>query len=360
VVVCTTDLIHESLRGGQPWLPAPATRHRSKGSIVSLPFAIGPMAIFAIAIIAIGVVVLTMVVRPLRRLAMTDGAQRSAKAAELRVRARSGIAILAATVVAIVGVAATSGSGVTGAGRALAVMPLLAVGAAILVFVVAPTPEFLEPRARRSAELSRRHPRNFVPTRTLLMPVIAAIVLTAALVVFWRVAEADGQTISHSFGVTLPDDGMVSSTSGPFPGYYYGIPVLIALGLLCGLAALAFARIAAAPRPTDESLRAADDATRTLSIRAVSAAVTSAVVFTLGAVLLVAGSATRNVGSQFTFRINAVPVESGSDMTLMALSTIEFVVGGVSLLVAVVLIAMAIGHAMRRPFAVTAAEQQPA
>jgi hypothetical protein len=318
-------------------------------------FGLGAILLFALAIIAIVVVALVFVVRPLRRLAMTEGAQRSARAAGLRVRARSGIAILAAVVVAIIGVGALAGSPATGAGRVLGIVPLVAIGAAILVFVIMPTPEFLEPRSLRSAELSRRRPRDFVATRTLLAPAIAALALALALTVFSFIAEPDGQSISHTSGAVLADNGSMSSTASPYPGYYYGIPILLALVVLCALTVAAIARIAAAPRPTDESLRAADDATRTLSIRAVTTAASSAAVFTLGAVLYIAAAATANVGMRYEFRINSTPVESGSDAALIAISTGEFIAAGLALLGGIVLIAFAIGHAMRRPFAVTPA-----
>jgi ABC-type transport system involved in multi-copper enzyme maturation permease subunit len=319
---------------------------------------VGPILLFALAIVAVVVVVLVFVVRPLRELAMTEGAQRSARAAELRVRARNGVAILAATTIAVIGVGTSAGSSVTGAGRVLGITPMVAIGAAILVFVIAPTPEFLEQRALRTAELRRRVPRDFVSRRTLAMPAVAAGVLAVALVGFWLAADPTGQSISHTSDVVLPDGGTTSSTSSPYPGFYYGVPLLLALIGVSAVTAAAIARIAAAPRPTDPSLRAADDATRTLAIRAVTAAATSAMVFTLGGVLYIAAAATANVGARYEFRINAVPIESGSDAALVAISTAEFVGAGLAILAGITLIAFAIGHAMRRPFAVTPAPSE--
>jgi hypothetical protein len=328
---------------------------------VSSPFAIGPIAVFALAIIAVVVVLLVVVVRPLRRLAMTEGALRSAKSAEVRVRARGGIAILAAAVVVVVVVSIATTTRGASTGQLLAVTALLALSAAILVFVIAPTPEFFEPRSVRSAELSRRGPRDFVKRRTLLMPVAAAFILGVLVAVFWLVADPDGKSISHVSSTGLSDLSSVSSTSGPFPGNFYGIPILAALVLLCALTATAIVRIAAAPRPTEESLRAADDATRTLSIRAVAAASSSAIVATVSGVLLFAGNSTANAGAQFSFRVNSVPVASFTDPVFAAFMTLELVGAVIAVCAAILLIALAIGNALRPPFAATAAPvEQPA
>lgn len=279
---------------------------------------------------------------PFHRFQMGASQASSADAANLRVRLRNFSALAAATLVAVF--LGTAGFSLAAdLGRMLLLTPILAASAAIAFFVLAPTAPFHEAAGTRSADLSPRRPWCFGPRWLFVVPAIAAAALLAVTVALGLAADADGRSISHDYG-------RGASGAGPFPGFFYGVPLLTAIAVLACVTALALVRIASAPRPSDESLREADATIRLLAIRVAMKSATSALVFTLGIVLLLAGSATHRVATGVQAWVGSVDVSIPRDGMLITLGIIEFGSGVIALVTGAALLLWAVSDAVRKPF----------
>jgi hypothetical protein len=85
-----------------------------------------------------------------------------------------------------------------------------------------------------------------------------------------------------------------SNSGGPFPGWFYGVPILIAAALLVIALLAALRRIAAAPRIGTADVAAVDTALRSALTRFVMLVGCAVVVLYLGAVALTSGSVFRS------------------------------------------------------------------
>ena len=221
----------------------------------------------------------------------------------------------------------------------LLLMPILTgtVGVASFSFV----PHFREAGDSRSAELIRRTPFTFGPQRAFVAPSAATAILLA--LVFW-------------FGVISEPDGMFwrSDRGGTIPGFFYGVPLLAGTVLIAAVTYLAVRHIASAPRPSDGALRAADATVRLLAIRIILNTVTAAVIMTVGAVLVMAGSTFESMarGTRFDGAGNLIP----PDAAIQAIGVWGNVCiwAGVACFVAtIVFLVSAVSDATRKPFEAT-------
>lgn len=143
-----------------------------------------------------------------------------------------------------------------GLGRPAALLP-----AACGLALVAATAvgELLAPRRRgpvRTAVLERRRLGTVVPRGSAWLAGSGVLVLIALLVLGWSLGSADDLGRAGRVLATqcLGPGGAVerASSRGPWPGEYYALPMLIALGLL-GLASLAaLAAVVRRARPSAE------------------------------------------------------------------------------------------------------------
>ena len=301
------------------------------------------VALLVPLVIGLGVVVLAASGRgPFRRFHMDAGQASSAEAANRRVRLRNLSALAAATLVA----AALGTIGLTMVvdfGRLVLITPILAASAAIAFFALVPATPFREGAGARSADLSPRTPWSFGPRWIFALPAVAAATLIVVSVGVGLAADADGRTISHAY-----DRG--GNSAGPFPGFFYGVPVLAAIAVLACVAVIALVRIASAARPSDETLREADAAVRLLAIRVVMKSATSALAVTLGIILLLAGSSTQKVAGGLTGFAGSVDVSIPPDGALVALGMIELGLGVIALVAGVAFLLWAVSDAVRKPF----------
>jgi|GEM_PF-3443364 len=128
----------------------------------------------------------------------------------------------------------------------------------------------------RSADLAVRSARTLGPAWALPLPAFLALLVAACTAVAGMVSGPDESgRLRHleyaGRGYELDPTGTVvtevlagQGSAGPFPGWYYGVPVLVLLvaGCLAGLGAMA--RVASRPRPADTGLWPLDDVLRTL------------------------------------------------------------------------------------------------
>ncbi|CAN5389321.1 hypothetical protein BH11ACT1_BH11ACT1_09970 [soil metagenome] len=280
------------------------------GLLVLLPIALA---------VVVAVVVIALAHRPSRR--ERDATPSSALVAARR-HAR-GIDALAwvGLVAALVGIqtltpALTSG---LGTGVLIGLTPTLA-GATFLA--VQSLGELTWPRPSgsvRRAPLTPRTVRTIAPVglRRLTWAWAGGLALT---LVACGLAPGNGRTIERVW------DASSSSAAGPFPGWFFGAPLLAATAAVVVATETVLRLVARRPVVVDTA--PADDlALRTLSSLRVLRGTGLVLAWTLAGVLIVAGSALRNVG---TIEVDGV-----------ARSSVGLVAGGTSLLLLGIAVALA-------------------
>jgi hypothetical protein len=251
---------------------------------------------------------------------------------------RIAVAAVAAVVIGVV--AFPFGDNAYGLG--LLLTPGLMTLAALAVSAAAPRVKVAEPGTRRSGELTRRRPWSFVPRWAFALPVATGLLLLTAIVAFGVTSSPQDDGLYRAIRV---ESGAYSSTSGPYPGWYYGLPVA---ALALGIAVLAFvacARIAASPRPTDESLREIDRVMRVLTTRVVMKLSAGTFVVYLGALLFAGGTSTMSAGGQW-FDGTYAEVEPW-----FTLGVVELCVGLVVVVIGAALLLLAVIDVLKAPFA---------
>jgi len=219
-------------------------------------------------------------------------------------------------------------------GLPLMLAPGIAAIVGLTAFAFFPAVTAQSPTRRRQASLVPRRPWSYGPRWAYILPSVAAaaVVLFAILAGLSSRPSEDGTYRTIGFEL----DGTTSESS-PYPGWYYGVP-LIAM-TLCLLAAtlLALWRISAAPGPTLESLGEADRLLRVFSARAVMKLSSGALFTYFGGVLLYAGQATTNAAT-FWNGSNSVTLQPAATLgvTEVVLGLAFVVLGGSLLTLAVV------------------------
>jgi len=223
---------------------------------------------------------------------------------------------------------------------------LLAPGTAacigLLVFAAFPPLRLEGQTGRRVASLAPRYPWSLGPRWAYLLPLGSAI----AVIVFAILAglasspSDDGNYRSISF-----DFGSSSSSAGPYPGWYYGIPLIIMTVVLFATTVLALWRVSGAPRPAVEALRAPDSALRLLAARTVMRLSSGALFVYAGGVLSFAGLTTGNAARILTAEGQITLQPAG------ALGVVELVAGVLAVLLGASLLALSVVDASRPLFA---------
>nr|NLD40445.1 hypothetical protein [Actinomycetales bacterium] len=117
-------------------------------------------------------------------------------------------------------------------------------------------------------------------------------ILAAALVVFGLIAAPEGRSMPHPFD---PGNPNTSGAAGPFPGWPYGVPILVGAALLV-MAALATSHLIAR-RPAIPGTPAHNDAAlRTAAATRVAKGAQLALAVTLAGVLWFASASAGNAG----------------------------------------------------------------
>lgn len=213
-------------------------------------------------------------------------------------------------------------------GLPLALAPSLSAAAALWLYSAAPPRSVpVGGQQRREASLVRRGPSAHVsvPTWSVLGLLVSAQV---ALVVFAGVTSTpDGQGRHRMIGFRVEE---FASSSGPYPGWFYGVPLVVATAVLAAAATTAFWRVSTTPVIPGAALATLDRRWRTVSTRVLAAVAASALLLQLGGTGVVAGNAIRmaHLGP-------AVP-------TAWSVTSWVFVLGGLVLVVASV-VALLVG-----------------
>jgi uncharacterized membrane protein len=230
----------------------------------------------------------------------------------------------------------------------LLISPLLVT--TVIALLLAFVPRFGENQARRTADLSRRSPFTFVSRQASTALIVLAGVLIVAMITFGVLAWPHGESLFYFYG------GGFAGGGGEFPGFGFGVPILVSLVLLVLAVWLSLFRVARAPRPTDASLREADTAVRILTSSTILAVASFAIAVSLATVLIMAGVAFSDV-TRPSVDLHGNPVAINSiAQTLAVLSSAGIGVGIGLIVVAIYFLVRSISLATRSPFAINRKE----
>lgn len=155
------------------------------------------------------------------------------------------------------------------------------------------------------AELEPRGVTTFARERVFVLPLTAAIMLVLGLLLAGIYSATDEHGLHRVFqrrslSGWAVENGQVSdvqyniSSSGPFPGWYYGVPMIIGTALMICVVYWSLRRIAAAPRPPSADLFDLDRSLRSLATTFVMAASSSALAFQIAGLGIITGIVLRS------------------------------------------------------------------
>jgi len=306
-----------------------------------------------LVIVIAGLVFLVARRSPLASLEMSGEVAAAANTGRSRWSARLRLAlllvpILGGVVVSLIVASYQDADGVDGPlGRTsfLMIAPLLVTVVIALLFAF--VPRFGESRLTRMAELGRRSPLTFVTRPASIVLVILTFLLTIATISFGVLAWPRDESLFYFYG------GGFAGGGGEFPGFGFGVPILVSLALLVAAVWFSLFRVAHAPRPTDVSLREADSALRVLTSGAILAIASFAITVTLATVLTMAGVAFWGVADARIDQ-NGAPVALNFTAWMLAVLSHASVGLGVGfIIVAIYFLVRVISLVTRSPFSIT-------
>ncbi|WP_113718664.1 hypothetical protein [Arthrobacter dokdonensis] len=154
------------------------------------------------------------------------------------------------------------------------------------------------PAGSRQTASRQTGTRNAPRDRALLKPRALALPL-AALLAHVALLVATGLTSSPDsrgrYRVLAVADATSGSAATPYPGWYYGVPLMLVTLVLAGTALLALRRIAGTPALPDPRMAALDRRWREISARVVLRLATGALLGYCGGTAALAGQAMVNV-----------------------------------------------------------------
>lgn len=229
-------------------------------------------------------------------------------------------------------------------GLPLMLAPGLAAAIGLVVFALVPTRNVTVRRRRRSADLEPRRPWSYGPAWGFRLPVIigTAVIIFAISTGLASGADPDGRYRVITVG---------SSTAGPYPGWYYGLPLIVMTVLLAAATLVALGRIASTARSavTDDHVEEhcddLDRVVRILATRVVMQLSSGALFLYFGGVLVVAGRATTNVAT--TWASGGTVVSQLQPAAALGLT--EIVAGVLATLLGGVLVTLSTLDATRQP-----------
>ncbi|TLW92068.1 hypothetical protein FFT09_14365 [Saccharomonospora piscinae] len=180
-------------------------------------------------------------------------------------------------------------------GLPLAVGPAIATATGLLLYAATPPERLRAESNRRVASLEPRAPWSFASRRTLGLLVLVAVAQVSLLIGTGLTSSPDD---AGRYRVVTYSSGGVSSTASPYPGWFYGVPLMIVTVLLAVATLVAFWRIAATPSLPVEGLATPDRRRRVDTTRIIAGLGLGGLLLQLGGTSAAAGSALGNVLDQ--------------------------------------------------------------
>ncbi|MDJ0313041.1 hypothetical protein [Arthrobacter sp. H35-D1] len=141
-----------------------------------------------------------------------------------------------------------------------------------------------------------RNPWAFASRWALALPAVVLLVYIAFIVAAGLTSSPDEL---GRYRMLRLENADVSAAASPYPGWFYGLPLLVVAVLMAGSALLALVRVSRSPSLPDPRMAALDRRWREISIRALLRITTGALLGYLGGIALVAGQAMANAGKSF-------------------------------------------------------------
>ena len=264
--------------------------------MISLPIA---LAVFIATVFVVPLVI--RVISASRHRQGSDGelaqAQRNQVAADVAKHAqRRAVVSVAFAIALFVAIASVGITEPQLLGVPFGIAPGLAVSGGLLLFAASAPLRIAQP-ARNSAELNRRYPWSFGPRWVFVLPVAIAAAFVALLVGTGLTSSVDDAGLARAITVA---DATMSSTASPYPGWFYGVPLIAVTVVLAVSTLLALSRVSATPALPNEGLAELDRQWRSVSTLVITKLSTSALLLYFGGTAFIAGQATRNVATTFT------------------------------------------------------------
>ena len=224
-----------------------------------------------------------------------------------------------------------------GYGLAYAIAGGVGAVAGLTAYNLCPRAAWSSPRGKRViAELTPRRPTSFARQWVFTLPLASAIALIGMLIITGVYSSTDENGLHRIYqrrglsGWGVEDGQVVDvqynlGSTGPFPGWYYGVPIMISAILLIVVVYWSLRRIAAAARPVVPDLFDTDTALRSLRTVFVMTASSAALAFQVAGLLAITGNvlASSYVDPIPTADLMAVPatvpVEPGHTLALIAI-----------------------------------------
>lgn len=169
--------------------------------------------------------------------------------------------------------------------------PGVAAIVAVLIVALIPVTRPTNSVGVRAADLTPRRPWSYGPRWAFTLPLFGAtaVVAFAVLTGVTSSVSEDGNWRSLSLRAGF--------SAGPYPGWFYGVPLIAMTVVLAGATLFALGRTASAPRPSDPALLRTDLVSRAQTTRVIMKVSAGALFGYFGGVVFIAGSATRNAAT---------------------------------------------------------------
>lgn len=226
----------------------------------------------------------------------------------------------------------------TGLGLGAALAPSVAVTAGLLVYAATPAAG-KRVGTVRTASLEPRRWWSFVPPGPALLWGVAAVLLVGSVIWFGNTAVPDSFGLSRAFGRADGVGG--SATAGPYPGWYYGVPIAIGALVLAVVTGVGIWRVSLWPALPGPTLEAADSRWRSRSCEVVLLLSAASLWAQLAGIWFMGGQAIRSVAWSLS--------DPGS--RLVAVGSVVALLGTLAALLTAVMVGAAIRRALALPAA---------
>ena len=290
------------------------------------------------------VVIVVVLTRRARKLDVDESLVPTVRSVTRRVRLRNVIALVATLALAAYFLYAPPRY--PDPGLVLFSAPVITGCIAIVFFVIVPA--FADPAGRRMAELTPRTFFSFATHRAVALAAGFGAAVVVTCVILGLIAQPNGQSFMYDYTTADWRFG-----GGPFPGFFYSTPVLVAVGVLAAATVFATLRVSSARMPSDETLREADATLRRLAVSVILRTATAAYALTLAG--LIAASAAIHSTVNFGIAENAptdprlVPLPF-----FQVLVPVEYALAVLFLLTGLAFATGAVTNALRTPLALRA------
>ena len=177
-------------------------------------------------------------------------------------------------------------------GLPVVLAPALGGAAGLLLYsATPPRVVVVESDAAREASLTRRTPLSFLPTLGASLLAVVVIVQIVFLIFTGVTSSPDESGRYRMIAFQTADSG---SASGPYAGWFYGVPLLVTTVILVATTLLALWRVSSTPALPQRELAEVDAGWRRATNRIIVAISGAALLLQFGEVAVQSGLAIRN------------------------------------------------------------------